>query len=1023
MSGYLNQRATMIYRIEISTQPAFPDARGELLRQQANALGIEGVQAVKVSDLYFLQGDLDKAAVAQIAHTLLCDPVVEEAYWFSLEDKPDKPDSFQKPVRFDAWQIEVTLLPGVTDSVAESLMEGAHMIGLIGLAQAATGRRYTLTGHLDEAAVRRLATRLLANEVIQTFTLNQPIAPPFIALTGDTQAYRRVETIPLTAADETELRQISQTRRLSLDLAEMQAIQSYYRAEGRQPTDVELEMLAQTWSEHCVHKTFKAVISFTTTDHRPPTASGISGQLHVIDSLLKTYIRAATEQVNKPWVRSAFVDNAGIIAFDEQFDLSFKVETHNHPSALEPFGGANTGVGGVVRDIIGVSARPIANTDVLCFGPPDLPFDHLPTGVLHPRRIAAGVIAGIEDYGNKMGLPTVNGAILYDAGYTANPLVFCGCLGILPRNAHPTQPQVGDLVVVVGGRTGRDGLRGATFSSMEMDHQTSEVAGSAVQIGHPIHEKQAMEAILQARDERLYTAITDCGAGGLSSAVGEMARELGAIIHLERVPLKYPGLSPWEIWLSEAQERMVLAVPPSAWPRLQTICQGLDIEATELGAFTGDGRLHLYYDNRLVGQISIEFLHDGIPRRQLSAVWTPPGFSPVGVGAALAVAPTGQAQGHAPTIEVSLTDALLTLLSQPETRSKEEVVRQYDHEVQGGTVVKPFVGPANTGPGDAAVLAPLDALRTTQTSKVSETFEVLPQKGVALSAGINPFYGLLDPYAMAWAVIDEAIRNVVAVGADPDQIALLDNFCWGNPSLPDRLGSLVRCAQGCYEAAVAYGTPFISGKDSLNNEYTGADGQKHAIPGTLLISGIGLVPDITRTVTSDLKQPGNRLYLLGFTADELGGSAYYRLNGQNSGQPPQPPANGLSLYRALHQTIQQGLVKACHDCSEGGLAVAAVEMALGGGLGLEVNLGDVLRPPGLNQAETIAFSESAGRLLVEVALQDSSTFEALLTGQPFAVIGQVRTDDQIHFTGPDGQIVIETNLAAIEEAWRGHLQN
>ena len=338
---------------------------------------------------------------------------------------------------------------------------------------------------------------------------------------------------------------------------------------------------------------------------------------------MKTYIRAATEKVNKPWVRSAFVDNAGIVQFDDQYDLAFKVETHNHPSALEPFGGANTGVGGVVRDVIGVSARPIANTDVLCFGPQDLPFEALPAGVLHPRRIASGVIAGIEDYGNKMGIPTVNGAFFYDPGYTANPLVFCGCLGILPHGSHRTTPQAGDLAVVLGGRTGRDGLRGATFSSMEMDHQTGEIAGSAVQIGHPIHEKQVLEAVLLARDEQLYTAITDCGAGGLSSAVGEMGKDLGATVHLERVPLKYPGLRPWEIWLSEAQERMVLAVPPDNWPRLQALCADLDVEATALGTFTGDGRLRIYYGEQLVGNLDAEFLHDGIPRRYLKAEWKP----------------------------------------------------------------------------------------------------------------------------------------------------------------------------------------------------------------------------------------------------------------------------------------------------------------------------------------------------------------------------------------------------------------
>jgi len=788
----------MIYRVDVSTRPGNRDARGKRLLLQMEALGIDGVQSISVANLYFLQGDLDVQTVQHIVDTLLHDPLVEEAAWCRLEDA----HMAASPA---TWVIEVALLPGVTDSVAESLLEGAFMIGVTGLKGAATGQRYVLEGALTEYQARLAAERLLVNEMIQTYTINQPVDPPFVSVQ---EADDTVEMISITGADDATLMAISRKRRLSLDLDEMRAIRAYYRQEGREPTDVEMETLAQTWSEHCVHKTFRAFITY---EERGP--SGETRRVQ-IDSLLKTYIRAATERVNKPWVHSAFVDNAGIVAFDDRFDLAFKVETHNHPSALEPFGGANTGVGGVIRDVLGVSARPIANTDVLCFGPPDLPFSNLPDGVLHPRRIADGVTAGIEDYGNKMGIPTVNGAILYDPGYTANPLVFCGCLGILPRGSHRREPRPGDLVVVIGGRTGRDGLRGATFSSMEMTYETGEVAGSAVQIGHPIHEKQVQEVVLRARDEGLYTAITDCGAGGLSSAVGEMGAELGAEVHLDRVPLKYAGLRPWEIWLSEAQERMVLAVPPERWPRLQEICKGQDVKATVLGTFTGDGQLTLYYGERVVGRLSTGFLHNGIPRRRLRAVWTPPDVAEPDV-----------------SCPSDLTSDLLELLADPDTRSKEEVIRRYDHEVQGGTVVKPLVGWADYGPSDAAVLAPLDALREVNGRNGHI-------QGVAVAVGINPSYGKIDPYAMAWAVVDEAIRNCVAVGADPDRIALLDNFCWGNPSLPDRLGGLVRSAQGCYDAAVAYGAPFVSGKDSLNNEYVDTEGNKRAIPGTLLISAL-----------------------------------------------------------------------------------------------------------------------------------------------------------------------------------------
>ncbi|MEM7029943.1 MAG: phosphoribosylformylglycinamidine synthase subunit PurL [Chloroflexota bacterium] len=977
------------YCVEVRTKDTLPDVRGESLLKQVAALGINTVSAISVADLYFIKGDVAIVMIEQLVQELLYDPVVETVIWFAQSEIPNV-DNVP-----NTWLIETTFLPGVTDSVAESLRQGAEMMGLHQIHQAATGQRFTLTGNdqLTEATVRRIADQLLINDVIQTYQLNDHIAPPFVnvssQLSAETALTDLVEFISITEADDAELQTISQERRLSLNLLEMQAVQRYYQSEGREPTDVELETVAQTWSEHCVHKTFKARISY-----EGPDKSGAIGHTEV-ESLLSTYIRAATDAANKPWIRSAFVDNAGIVAFNEDYDLAFKVETHNHPSALEPFGGANTGIGGVVRDIVGVSARPIANTDVLCFGPQDMDFANLPDGVLHPRRIADGVIAGIEDYGNKMGIPTVNGTIFYDEGYIANPLVFCGCLGILPRNSHRTEPQVDDLVIVIGGHTGRDGLRGATFSSMEMSHETSEIAGTAVQIGHPIHEKQTLEAIIQARDEGLYTAITDCGAGGLSSAIGEMSSELGAEIYLERVPLKYPGLLPWEIWLSEAQERMVLAVPPTSWPRLQEICQGLDISATSLGHFTGNGRLTLYYHHHLVGQFANDFLHDGIPLGHLQATWSPAELSEPSFAEPL-----------------FLTAELLALLAAPNTCSKEAVVRQYDHEVQGGTVVKPFAGALNIGPNDAAVLNPLDTAQKAESE---------PTPGVALAVGINPAYGEIDPYAMAWAAIDEAVRNCVAVGADPDQLSILDNFCWGNPNLPDRLGALVRCSQGCYDAAVAYGLPYISGKDSLNNEYTGRDGVKRAIPGTLLISAMGIVPDVSRTATTDLKGSGNRLYIIGETRNELGGSTYYQKRNVTGANVPQPPEQGLAIFRALHQAIATGLVASCHDCSEGGLAVAAAEMALAGGLGLELNLADVTRSNDVQRNDTIAFSESLGRFLVEVADKESDAFEAHFTNLPFAQIGQVRKDAWVQINGLNGKPVIETDLKKITLAWRGNI--
>ena len=901
----------------------------------------------------------------QLSRELLADPVTE-TYTVSAADSPPVPSP-------TAHSIEVMLLPGVTDSAAENLVSAAHLLGVTALERAATGQRYLIDQPLSRPELERRA-REVSNAIIQRYSIDAPITPPFVPFASIDAT---VEVIQLRTADEDRLLRVSAERRLALNLAEMTVVRDYFQAEQRDPTDAELEMIAQTWSEHCVHKTFKALIDYIDAD---------KGETRQIDGLLRTYIRAATEAVNKPWVHSAFVDNAGIVAFDDQWDLAFKVETHNHPSALEPFGGANTGVGGVVRDVLGVSARPIANTDVLCFGFPDTLDAQLPAGTLHPRRIAEGVIHGVEDYGNKMGIPTVNGAVLYHPGYTANPLVFCGCLGLLPRGAHVTGVQNGDLIVVIGGRTGRDGLRGATFSSMEMDMTTGTAAGSAVQIGHPIHEKQVQEVVLRLRDAKLYHAITDCGAGGLSSAVGEMAAGVGAHVRLETVPLKYPGLRPWEIWLSEAQERMVLAVAPAHWQQLQEFCAGQDVEVAQIGVFETTGRLLLTYGEHFVGDLSVFFLHDGIPQLRLKAEWRTPTPTSVAVGA----------HGSAPAPDFDPHAALLKLLAHPDIRSREAVVRRYDHEVQGGTAIKPLVGAAEHGHGDAAVLVPHD----TQPGA----------KGVALSAGICPRYGELDPYAMAWAAVDEAFRNLVAVGADPDQVALLDNFCWGSPYLPDRMGSLVRCAEGCYDAALAYNAPFISGKDSFNNEYNDVDGTRHAIPGTLLISALGIVPDVAHAVTSDLKQHGDFLYVVGATRNELGGGHFNLIHGISGGTVPQPVPDALNTMRLLHAAIRAGLVRACHDCAEGGIAVALAEMCIGGNLGATIVLSDGVDP-------TMLFSESLTRFLVEVAPENAAAFEQSFGATPLQRLGLVRATGNLTIRA--GASVTSSPVSDLEAAWRG----
>ena len=920
-----------IYKYLVHNKTNDPRNGGHL--KDAHALGFRHLKSIQVQDLYFIEGQLSQEDSQQLALELLSDPVTQIVSWVELTSERTTLSTPED----DSAILEVALRPGVTDPVAEQLVRAAHELNLHGVHRAATGQRFVLC--LDEDAdltstSQAIAKSLLVNNVIQHWTIGE-ITPSF---PEEPASSGTVNKFPIRNLSNDTLLSLSQDRRAALDLAEMQVIQNYFNKEGRDPTDVEFETIAQTWSEHCVHKSFKARIQVN-REMSPRRHSDASKKVNseTIDSLIKTYLKSATSKINASWVISAFVDNAGIVDFDDEFEISFKVETHNHPSAVEPFGGANTGVGGVIRDILGVSAKPIANTDVLCFGNQNLDPGQLPAGVLHPRRIQSGVVAGVQDYGNKIGIPTVNGAILYDEGYIANPLVFCGCVGIAPKGKHRKNPRVGDCIIVLGGRTGRDGLRGATFSSMTMDAQTGEVSGASVQIGDPITEKGLIDVIVRARDVGLYNDITDCGAGGLSSAVGEMSAKLGCEVELTHVSLKYPGLAPWEIWLSEAQERMVLAVSPENIPTLQTLCDTFDTEMTDIGFFTGNGRLIVRHDGNVVVNLDNKFLHEGIPQRQLKATIETPIL---------------QSRIFEDRIS-DFKENLLSLLSSPNIASKAAAIRIYDHEVQGGTVVKPLVGVEADAPSDATVIKPSGTKGT---------------KGIVLSNGINPEYGKRDAYKMAWSVIDEAIRNAVAVGADPSRIAILDNFCWGDPLRPETLGTLVEACRGCHDAAVFYGTPFISGKDSLNNEYLGTDGSRQAIPPTLLISAIGFVKDVNQTITMDLKEAGNFIYLVGEFS---------------SGQKPVPevPPSTPQVYRALHQAIINGLVRSAHDLSEGGLAVAAAEMCIGGRLGME-----------LNSEPSTVFVEVNGCLLIEVSLAHISDFEKRFTHLPFNRIGKVTTD-------------------------------
>lgn len=931
-----------VWRIEVHPADDRHDAVGRARTDAIRAFGFPSSLSVTATRVYFVQAPDDRSAVRSAADRLLADPVAERIRVSSADD--DVP-----AVRHPA--VEVHLRPGVMDPVAASTLDALRTLGL-DVRAVRTAWRYDVHGHVDERTLRTIARRALANDCIEeVFVLGfDDTRPPGVMPAAPRYEFA-LRHIPLTDASDDELLRLSRDGHLFLSLDEMRAIQRHFQNQGRDPTDLELETLAQTWSEHCVHKTLKSEIVYRGAPMPSSARRGhaIIGENRVearYGNLLRDTIAAATNALNKEWCLSVFADNAGIIALDRDFGVAFKVETHNHPSAIEPYGGAATGVGGCIRDIIGcgLGAQPIANTDVFCFAPPDWPEEELPPGVLHPRTIMRGVVAGVRDYGNCMGIPTVNGAIHFDPRYLGNPLVYCGCVGLIPRNRISKAARPGDAIVLVGGRTGRDGIHGATFSSAELTDTHADEFSHAVQIGNPITEKKALECILQARDHQrgcLFSAITDCGAGGLSSAVGEMGERTGASVNLERVPLKYEGLRYDEIWISEAQERMVLAVPPASLDTLLALFAAEDVEATVIGQFTDDHALTVRYNGEVVGRIDMEFLHHGLPRASRVATWSASEKSK------RRKVEKSKQDPDAERIEVDLGIGTEHFASETEDErhlkrslgglnaaSKEWVIRQYDHEVQSRSVIKPLVGPG-AGPSDAAVIRPrLDS-----------------DVGVALGCGLCPHVSDDDPYWMAVAAVDEAVRNVVCVGGNPDRTAILDNFCWGRTDDERQLGALVRACQGAHDAAVALGTPFISGKDSLNNEFamdpadaarlaayleTRADefgvgggavrNNRLAIPGTLLISAISIVENVRGCVTMDLKPRDS---------DDLI-EAFWVAWEQASPSDDAVLDVLARLHRFIHEGIRAGHFVAVHDYCDDGLLAATAEMAIAGDCGVLV---------------------------------------------------------------------------------------
>jgi len=944
-----------MHRVEVYVKENLPDARGQGLVCDIFDLGISDVADVRVMDVYWLDASLKTDELESVCRNLLADSVTQDY----LSD----PNGHSKS-EDGLYSVEVAYNAGVADPVEETAMKAIIDLGIDGVKAIKTAKCYLIKGRLDEEQLEIICSRLLVNPIIQHIVDRESVV-----FTESPKYIYKLEYIDLLGMDNRQ----EIARRFGLSNREIEAITAYFTGQGRNPTDAELETLAQTWSEHCVHKTFKSKIDF-------------NGE--TIDNLLKSTVMKATQELDKPWCLSVFKDNAGVIDFDGEWALCFKVETHNHPSAIEPYGGASTGIGGVVRDVLGtgLSAWPICNTDVFCFGSPDLDYDKLPPGVLHPRRMLKGVRAGVADYGNRLGIPTLNGAILFDERYTANPLIYCGTVGLMPKDKALMGQQIpGDLVVVAGGRTGRDGIHGVTFASEQLNKDSTELSFSSVQIGNPIVEKKLIDTIIQARDRNLFRRITDCGGGGLSSAVGEMAAETGVRVYLDRVPLKYAGLSYSEIWISESQERMLLAVPPECADELLKLFADEGTEATVIGEFTDDKRLKLFYNDNLVCDLEMEFLHKGLPQLEMEATWQQTHYAET-----------------EPAPPSDLARSLLKVLGSLNVCSKEWVIRQYDHEVQGGSVLKPLVGRESDGPSDATVIRPL----------------LNSERGLIIANGINPKYSDIDPYWMATSAIDEALRQIIAVGGSLKRVALLDNFCWGNTSRPERLGALVRACQACYDMAIVYGTPFISGKDSLNNEFE-SEGKTISIPDTLLISAMGVMENSDKAISMDFKTAGNLIYVIGMTYKELGGSEYFQSLGFTGNNVPKvSPKQAKELMDNLSLATESGLVKACHDLSNGGLGVAIAEMAFASGLGATIRLKNVPLAEAIERDDYILFSESNSRFLAEIAPDDKDNFKKTMGKSVFAQIGEVNSFSTLEVHGLKGNRVLDIPVDRLKEAWQ-----
>jgi len=991
----------MASRIEITYKSSIADPEASVLINKACRYFDIILDSARTINIVTTDQDFTDIQLKQLQTEIFTNPVTQIS------------DTKPLNIPFD-WCIWIGFRPGVRDNPGSTAVEAIQDLLDINFDKGAsvyTSKRYCLCGkNVTKQQVEILAKELLANDIIQQWRIYSK--NEWDPSTGIGTIIPRVElkhtpTVTELAIESNEmLKSLSQKRNLALQDSDIPVIRQYFlRPDVQQerkevqlsdPTDIELEYISQARSDHCNHNTFQGSFNYTDLDTR---------ENKTLDNLFKLFIEAPTLEIKKKkdWVISVLWDNAGVGRLDDDHYYVITGETHNSPSNMEAYGGSLTGIVGVYRDPLGTGkgARLIMGAYGFCVGHRDYNGPLKPK--LHPRRLLDGVVEGVRDGGNKSGVPTTFGQVIHDSGYMGKCLVFVTALGLMPStiNGKPTETKKthhGDLIIMCGGRVGKDGIHGVTASSEIFSESTP--AGH-VQIGDPYTQKKMHDFILEARDQDLITFITDNGGGGLSSSIGESARfSNGCEVHLDKVPLKYEGLDQWEIWISESQERMTVAVSPKDLDQFMSLGEKHAVECTVIGRYTHSGKLHIKYNNKTCAYVDMDLLSAGFPQWSFDAQWRSPSMRGL-------YEPVMQAPDD-------ISALLLDILQRPNISSKEWITRQYDHEVQGTSVIKPLIGVDRDIPGDASVICPVLGTST----------------GLAFAQAIIPMYSKIDAYHMTACTIDEATRRLIASGAQPDHIGGVDNYCWPNiqyhptenPDGKFKAAQLVRSCQALKDVCMAYGIPLLSGKDSMyvDGHLTDAYGAVHKISAleTLQFSAVGHVKDISRCMTLDFKHSGDLIYIVGKTDDESGGSEYYDHFGYTGCNIPHVDMQkNWSAYKSLAKCIEKGILASAHGIYRGGLAVHMAMCTMAGKLGAKIEILKMAAQENLSDDKRL-FSESAGRFIVSLKPEQKPAFEAIMHDSDTCEVGTVLHTDRLQIIGCDGTTIVNVSIDEMKDVWK-----